>query len=54
MQKNTCLTCHGDNLQGAAAPALQNLTLKPEEIAKIAKEEKVQCLKVYLKVRMRN
>ncbi len=41
MQKNTCLTCHGDNLQGcAAAPALQNLTLKPEEIAKIAKEGK--------------
>ncbi|MBJ3791267.1 cytochrome c, partial [Bacillus sp. OA1] len=25
---------------GAAAPALQNLTLKPEEIAKIAKEGK--------------
>ncbi|KEK22741.1 menaquinol-cytochrome c reductase cytochrome b/c subunit [Bacillus gaemokensis] len=41
MQKNTCLTCHGDNLQGgAAAPALQNLTLKPEEIAKIAKDGK--------------
>ncbi len=55
MQKNTCLTCHGDNLQGgAAAPALQNLTLKPEEIAKIAKREKVPCLKVYLKVQMRN
>lgn len=25
---------------GAAAPALQNLTLKPEEIAKIAKDGK--------------
>ena len=41
MQKNACLTCHGDNLRGgAAAPALQNLTLKPEEIAKIAKDGK--------------
>ncbi|WP_249685992.1 c-type cytochrome, partial [Bacillus velezensis] len=41
MQKNTCLTCHRDNLQGgAAAPALQNLTLKPEEFAKIEKDGK--------------
>lgn len=41
MQKNTCLTCHGDNLQGgAAAPTLQNLSLTPEEIAKIARNGK--------------
>lgn len=41
MQKNTCLTCHGDNLQGgAAAPTLQNLSLTEEEIAKIAKNGK--------------
>ncbi|WP_416826730.1 c-type cytochrome [Ectobacillus polymachus] len=41
MQANTCLTCHGDNLQGgAAAPTLQNLTLKPEEISTIAREGK--------------
>jgi menaquinol-cytochrome c reductase cytochrome b/c subunit len=41
MQKNTCLTCHGDNLQGgAAAPTLQNLSLTQEEIAKIARNGK--------------
>lgn len=41
LQKNTCLTCHGDNLQGgAAAPALQNLSLTQEEIANIAKNGK--------------
>ncbi len=41
LQKNTCLTCHGDNLQGgAAAPALQNLSLTEEEIANIAKNGK--------------
>lgn len=41
LQKNTCLTCHGDNLQGgAAAPTLQNLSLTKEEIANIAKNGK--------------
>lgn len=41
LQKNTCLTCHGDNLQGgAAAPALQNLSLTEEEISNIAKNGK--------------
>ncbi|KOO44109.1 menaquinol-cytochrome c reductase cytochrome b/c subunit [Priestia koreensis] len=41
MEKNTCLTCHGENLQGgAAAPALTEINLKPEEIAKIAKNGK--------------
>ncbi|MBS4215871.1 menaquinol-cytochrome c reductase cytochrome b/c subunit [Neobacillus rhizophilus] len=38
---NTCLTCHGENLQGGAgAPTLIGTGLKPEEIAKIAKEGK--------------
>lgn len=37
--ENTCLTCHGENLQGGAgAPPLVGIDLKPEEIAKIAKE----------------
>jgi len=41
LQKNTCVTCHGDNLQGGpAAPALQNANLKADEVAKIAREGK--------------
>ena len=37
--KNTCITCHGDDLQGgAAAPSLANTGLSAEEVAKIAKE----------------
>lgn len=37
--KQGCLACHGDNLQGgAAAPSLVDNGLKPEEISKIAKE----------------
>ncbi|GGJ60452.1 menaquinol-cytochrome c reductase cytochrome b/c subunit [Anoxybacillus voinovskiensis] len=37
-QANTCVTCHGENLSGgAAAPSLVGTGLKPEEIAKIAK-----------------
>jgi menaquinol-cytochrome c reductase cytochrome b/c subunit len=36
-----CIACHGDNLQGsAAAPSLVGTGLKPEEIAKIAKNGK--------------
>ncbi|MCM3766577.1 menaquinol-cytochrome c reductase cytochrome b/c subunit [Neobacillus niacini] len=39
--ENTCLTCHGDSFQGGSAgPNLTNVELKPEEIAKIAKEGK--------------
>ncbi|MGD6815773.1 c-type cytochrome [Metabacillus sp. 84] len=38
-QEQTCVSCHGDNLQGGAAgPSLVDSGLKPEEIAKIAKE----------------
>ncbi|MBS2969391.1 c-type cytochrome [Metabacillus sp. KIGAM252] len=38
-QEQTCVSCHGDNLQGGAAgPSLVDNGLKPEEIAKIAKE----------------
>lgn len=38
MQEQTCLTCHGENLQGGpAAPALTGLDLSAEEIADIAK-----------------
>ncbi|MBM7701741.1 menaquinol-cytochrome c reductase cytochrome b/c subunit [Metabacillus iocasae] len=38
LEAQTCLTCHGDNLQGGpAAPALTGLELSPEEIADIAK-----------------
>ncbi|WP_110112954.1 menaquinol-cytochrome c reductase cytochrome b/c subunit [Bacillus sp. CGMCC 1.16541] len=38
LEAQTCLTCHGDNLQGGpAAPALTGLELSPEEIANIAK-----------------
>ncbi|MED4204202.1 menaquinol-cytochrome c reductase cytochrome b/c subunit [Neobacillus mesonae] len=37
--KNTCITCHGDDLQGgAAAPSLANTGLSADEVAKIAKE----------------
>jgi menaquinol-cytochrome c reductase cytochrome b/c subunit len=40
-QAATCTTCHGENLSGgAAAPSLVGTGLKPEEIAKIAKEGK--------------
>ncbi|MED3625280.1 menaquinol-cytochrome c reductase cytochrome b/c subunit [Neobacillus thermocopriae] len=39
--ENTCVSCHGDNLQGGAgAPPLTNTGLSAEEIAKIAKEGK--------------
>ncbi|AIM15430.1 MULTISPECIES: menaquinol-cytochrome c reductase cytochrome b/c subunit [Neobacillus] len=39
--ENTCITCHGDNLQGGAgAPPLTNTGLSAEEIAKIAKNGK--------------
>ncbi|OZT13289.1 cytochrome C oxidase Cbb3 [Priestia aryabhattai] len=38
IQEQTCLTCHGENLQGGpAAPALTGLDLSAEEIADIAK-----------------
>ncbi|MFB7140887.1 c-type cytochrome [Gottfriedia sp. NPDC056225] len=38
LQKNTCVSCHGDNLQGgAAAPSLQNTGLTPDQIAHIAR-----------------
>ncbi|HWO95115.1 MAG TPA: c-type cytochrome [Bacillus sp. (in: firmicutes)] len=38
MEKQTCLTCHGENLQGGpAAPALTEVQLSPEEIANVAK-----------------
>ncbi|MGP6150697.1 c-type cytochrome [Priestia flexa] len=38
MQEQTCLTCHGENLQGGpAASALTGLDLSAEEIADIAK-----------------
>lgn len=38
MEKQTCLTCHGENLQGGpAAPALTEVELSPEEIANVAK-----------------
>ncbi|MGX1900755.1 c-type cytochrome [Thermolongibacillus altinsuensis] len=39
LQANTCLTCHGENLQGGpAAPSLVGTGLSAEEIAKIAKD----------------
>lgn len=38
LQKNTCVSCHGDNLEGgAAAPSLQNTGLTPDQIAHIAR-----------------
>ncbi|MBB6175558.1 menaquinol-cytochrome c reductase cytochrome b/c subunit [Anoxybacillus tengchongensis] len=38
LEANTCLTCHGENLQGGpAAPSLVGTGLSPEEIANIAK-----------------
>lgn len=38
MEQQTCLTCHGENLQGGpAAPALTEVELSPEEIANVAK-----------------
>jgi menaquinol-cytochrome c reductase cytochrome b/c subunit len=40
-QANTCITCHGENLSGGpAAPSLVGTGLKPEEIAKIARNGK--------------
>ncbi|WP_071459956.1 menaquinol-cytochrome c reductase cytochrome b/c subunit [Bacillus massilinigeriensis] len=40
-QANTCTSCHGGELSGgASAPKLVGTGLKPEEIAKIAKEGK--------------
>ena len=55
MQKQTCLTCHGDNLQGGpAAPALTGIDLSPEEIANIAKMVKAICQKVFSKVQIKN
>lgn len=40
-EKQGCVGCHGNELQGgAAAPALVDNGLKPEEIAKIAKKGK--------------
>lgn len=40
MQKNTCISCHGNNLQGGAMGAnlLDNPDYAPEDYAKIAKE----------------
>ncbi|MBO8177472.1 c-type cytochrome [Aeribacillus pallidus] len=35
-QENGCINCHGDNLQGGAAPALVDTGLTPEEVADIA------------------
>ncbi len=41
LEANTCLTCHGENLQGGpAAPSLVGTGLSPEEIADIAKNGK--------------
>lgn len=38
LEANTCLTCHGENLQGGpAAPSLVGTGLSPEEVANIAK-----------------
>ncbi|KJE27584.1 c-type cytochrome [Geobacillus thermoleovorans] len=39
-QANTCTSCHGQNLSGGAGPSLIGTGLKPEEIAKIAREGK--------------
>ncbi|MGZ0086107.1 c-type cytochrome [Caldibacillus thermoamylovorans] len=39
-QANTCTSCHGQNLSGGAGPSLIGTGLKPEEIAKIAKQGK--------------
>ena len=39
-QKNGCINCHGENLQGGAGPSLIGTGLAPEEIAKIAKNGK--------------
>ncbi|MCG3083417.1 c-type cytochrome [Anoxybacillus sp. LAT_35] len=41
LEANTCLTCHGENLQGGpAAPSLVGTGLSPEEVADIAKNGK--------------
>ncbi|OSX55384.1 menaquinol-cytochrome c reductase cytochrome b/c subunit [Anoxybacillus ayderensis] len=38
LEANTCLTCHGENLQGGpAAPALVGTGLSPEEVINIVK-----------------
>jgi menaquinol-cytochrome c reductase cytochrome b/c subunit len=40
-EKNSCITCHGENMTGgAAAPSLVGTGLKPEEIKEIAKNGK--------------
>lgn len=40
-EKNSCITCHGENMTGgAAAPSLVGTGLKPEEIKDIAKNGK--------------
>ncbi|RLQ95112.1 menaquinol-cytochrome c reductase cytochrome b/c subunit [Falsibacillus albus] len=39
-KQNGCINCHGENLQGAVGPSLVDTGLKPEEIAKIAKNGK--------------
>ncbi|MBP3040437.1 c-type cytochrome [Bacillaceae bacterium Marseille-Q3522] len=36
LEANTCLSCHGDQLQGSAGPSLLNTELTAEEIADIA------------------
>ncbi|MCA1063171.1 c-type cytochrome [Rossellomorea sp. AcN35-11] len=36
-QKNGCINCHGENLQGGAGPSLVATGLSPEEVADIAK-----------------
>lgn len=39
-QKNGCINCHGENLQGGAGPSLVATGLSPEEVADIAKNGK--------------
>ncbi|MBM7840451.1 mono/diheme cytochrome c family protein [Alkalihalobacillus xiaoxiensis] len=37
-QDNSCIQCHGDQLQGASGPALQDLDLTEFEIVSIIEE----------------
>ncbi|WRP05060.1 c-type cytochrome [Rossellomorea aquimaris] len=39
-QKNGCINCHGENLQGGAGPSLVATGLSPEEVADVAKNGK--------------